>query len=107
EDELLRPHQVGREALQALALAHRLEHQAHVPLLEVAEPAMNQLGGPARGARGEVAALDERHPEPAHRRVARDAGAVAPAAHPEDIERLAAECGERVTPPGPRLSQLA
>src|SRR5213595_3264308 len=89
-----------REALQALALAHRLEHQAYVPLLQVAEPAVNQLGRPARRAGGEVTALDERHPESAHGRVARDAGAVDAAAHHENVERLAAERGERVTSPG-------
>ncbi len=100
EDELLRPHQVRREALQALALAHRLEHQAHVTLLEVAEPAVDQLRRPARRAGREVAALYERHSEPAHGRVARYAGAVDAAAHYEDVERIAAERGERVTSPG-------
>jgi hypothetical protein len=47
-------------AQQPLALAQRLVHQADVALLEVAQPAVDQLRALRRGARGEVVALDER-----------------------------------------------
>src|SRR5205085_2938843 len=73
EDELLRPDQVGRQPSQPLALAHCLEHEADVSLLEITEAAVDQLRGSTRGAGREIRALDERGAESAHRRVARDA----------------------------------
>ena len=95
EDELLRLHEVRGEPPQASTLPTPLQHQPDVALLEVAESSVDQLRRPARGARGEVGVLDQRGPDPAHRRVARDTGAVDAASDHEEIERLAAESSER------------
>jgi hypothetical protein len=48
--------EVRREPVQLLALERRLAHQGHVAQRQVAQAAMDQLGGAARGAGGEVAA---------------------------------------------------
>ena len=98
DDELLRPDQVRGQRPQPLALAHGLEDEAHVPLLQVAEPAVDQLRRAARRAAREVATLDHGGPEAAHRGVARDAGAVDAAADDEDVERLLDERSERGRP---------
>ncbi len=55
-----RAHQVRGEALERLLLAQRLAHQLEVAQLEVAEPAVDQLGGLRRGAGGEIALLEQR-----------------------------------------------
>ena len=52
-------HQVGRVAAQPLALGQGLVDQADVALLEVAQPAVDHLGGLRRGAGGEVVALHQ------------------------------------------------
>ena len=51
--------QVGRRAAEDLALAQGLVDEADLPLLQVAQPPVDQLGRLARGARGEVVALDQ------------------------------------------------
>src|SRR6185503_1395481 len=87
-DELLRAYEMWRQRSEPFALAHGLEHQPHVALLEVAEPTVDELRGAARGPAGEIAALDQRGSEPAHRRVTRDAGPVDAAADDEQVEGL-------------------
>ena len=52
--------QVRRVAAQPLALGERLVDEADVALLEVAQPAVDELRGLRRRARREVVALDER-----------------------------------------------
>ena len=106
EDELLRAHEMWRQAAQALALAHRLEHQADVALLEVAQPPVNQLRGAARGAGGEVGALDERGLEATQDGVAGDAGAVDAATDDQHVEGLAAEAGEDLAALGEHVRHL-
>ena len=59
---------------------------AHVAEREVAEPAVDQLRGAARGAGGEVARLDEGDAQAAARRLARDARAADPAADHREVE---------------------
>ncbi len=49
-----------RQPAQALALGERRAHQAEFALRQVAQPAVNQLGGARGGRTGEVAALDHR-----------------------------------------------
>jgi hypothetical protein len=45
----------------------RLEHEGKVELFEIAQPAVEQLAGPARGAGREVAGVDQSHPQaPGH-----------------------------------------
>jgi hypothetical protein len=89
-DELHRPDQVGAEPAQHQgALAQRLLHQREVELLEVAQPAVDQLARAARPARRVVAHLDEGDGQPAGRRVKRYAAAGNAAPHDDDdVEAL-------------------
>ena len=50
--------QVRRGGKQNLALTQCFAHQAEFVVLQVAQPAMNQLGAPLRGGRRQVALLD-------------------------------------------------
>jgi hypothetical protein len=53
-------HQVRCEPLQVEpALLERLGDETEVEHLEVAQPSVHELAGPARRARGEVACLDQ------------------------------------------------
>ncbi len=77
-------HQMRRERDHQLALEQRLAHEREIEVLQVAESAMNELAGAARGPRGEVGALHERHAEPARGGVERHPRAGdAPADHDE------------------------
>ena len=58
--------------VQQRLLGECLAHQREVELLEVAEPAVDQLAGATRRPRREVALLDQRHRETACGRVERD-----------------------------------
>ena len=98
QQELERPHQVRRHLHEQRALVGALEHQPELRVLEVAEAAVHQLRRLGRRARREVGLLDERHLEPAQRRVARDARAGDAAADDEQVERLRAEPRERRPP---------
>ena len=69
-----------------LALDQRLAHQAEPAVLEIAQPAVDQLGGGRRGAGGEIVLLDQQHAKPAPGGVARDPGAVDAAADDGEIE---------------------
>ncbi len=82
--------EVRRELLhEQLALVERLAHEPEVELLEVAQPAVDELAGAARRAGGEVALLDQRHGEAATGRVQGGATARHAAADHEDVELLA------------------
>ena len=92
EDERQPVHEMRCDDVhQCAPLLVRLAHQPDVAHLEVAQPAMDQLGGGARGCRCEVAALDERHVEPVRARGLGDAGADDPATDHEQIEVARAE----------------
>ena len=58
------PDDVGRDAQQHLALGQRLAHQAELVLFQVAQPAMDQLGGGGGGGAAEVAALHQQTERP-------------------------------------------
>ena len=88
--------QVGGVAQQALALVQRLVDEADVAVLEVAQPAVDELGRLRRRARGEVVPLDERGAQPAGGGVERHAGAGDAAADDEHVEDAGAEAGEVV-----------
>src|SRR5690606_23508162 len=53
-----------RDAHQRTPLAHRLADARHVELLEVAQPAVDNLQAVGRSRRPEVFLLDERHLQP-------------------------------------------
>jgi hypothetical protein len=74
--EAQRPHDVGRAAQQHLALLQRLAHQRELVVLEIAQPAMYQLGRGRRGVRGQVVLLAQEHAPAAARQIARNATAV-------------------------------
>ena len=73
-----------RSSTSRSASASRTSRKASV--LEVAQPAMDELGGGRRSAGGEVALLDQQHLEAAAGGIARDAGAVDAAADDGEIE---------------------
>ena len=89
QDELHRPDEVRGDAQQALALDQRFAHQAELEELEVAQPAVDQLGARGGGAGREIRLLDQRdfHAPPGG--VARNACAVDAAAHDEKIDAVA------------------
>ena len=82
--------QVGGVVEQPLALGQVLVDQAVLVLLEVAEPAVDQLGRLGRGARGEVVLLDQGGPEAPAGGIERHAGAGDPAADDQHVECSAA-----------------
>jgi hypothetical protein len=63
---------------------------------------MDEARRPARGTAGEVVPLDQRGPQSAKRRVARDPGARDPASDDEEVEDLVAECAEQGVAVGSR-----
>src|SRR5262249_42677675 len=84
-----RPDEVRGVAQEPAALAQGLADEADVAEFEVAEPAVDELGGGAAGAGGEVALVDEADAEPAEGGVQRDAGAGDAAAEEEEVEGVA------------------
>ena len=60
KEKVDRAAEMGRDAHQPRPLGQPLEHEREVSILEVADPAVNQLRGAAGGLAGEVAGLDER-----------------------------------------------
>ena len=80
---------------QGATLVVRLAYEADVAETEVAEAAVDQLRGRARGRPAEVALIDERHGETDPRSVGRDPRADDPAADDEQVELALAELRER------------
>ena len=99
--ERQRPHQVRGQSPERLALAQRLAHEPEVEQLEVAQAAVDELGGARGGGGGEIALLDQRDRQPAQRQVARGAGAGHAAADDDDVV-LGVGQG-----PGPRRAGLS
>jgi hypothetical protein len=73
---------------QQAAFAQRFGNKAEVEHFQVAEPAMDELAGPAGRARGEVARLHQTDAEAARGRVERRAAADHAAADDQDVELL-------------------
>ena len=86
QHETHRPDQMRRHPQHDLALGQRLAHQPEPAVLEIAQPAMDQLGGGGRRAGGEIVLLDQEDAQPPAGRIARDAGAVDASAHDGKIE---------------------
>ena len=93
------------DAQHDLALGERLVHQLELVVLEVAQPAVDQLGGGGGGGRRQVGALDQQRGQPAAGGVARDAGAVDAAANDEHVAGLRMRSGVG-TIRAPRIGQL-
>ena len=87
DEERARPHEVRRDdARERMALGVRLAHEADVAHLQVAQAAVDQLGGRARGLAGEVAALHERDAQAGARSEPGDGAAHDAAADDEQVE---------------------
>ncbi len=76
----------GDHAGEDRALPGALPGDAHLPGGEVAQAAMDELAGPARGPGGEVVALDEGHAQPSGCGVEGDADAGDPPADHEHVQ---------------------
>src|SRR4026207_1599489 len=74
--------------------AERLAHELEVPQLQVAQAAVDELGGLRRGAGGEVALLEERDGDAAQGEVARDARAGHTAPDHDHVERCLVDARE-------------
>ena len=77
---------VRRLAQQHLALGERFVDQPEFVVLEITQPAVDQLRAPLRGRRRDVALLDHEHLEAAPGRIARDAGTVDAGTDDQEIE---------------------
>ena len=80
QQDARRPDDMRGDAQQRLALVERLAHQAEGAVLQIAQAAMNELGGGRRGAGTEVVHLDQQHPHAAAGGVAGEPGSVDAAA---------------------------
>jgi hypothetical protein len=90
-DEREGPDEVGSQAEEAGALDAGLEDETEVAVLEVADAAVDEAGGAAGGAGGEVLALDEGDLETAEGGIAGDATPGDAAADDEEVEDLGGE----------------
>ena len=86
--------QVGGEAEEPLPLGQRLVDEAELLLLEVAQPAVDELGGARRRPGGEVAPFDEGRPQPPAGGGEGDPGAGDAAADDEQVEGFRGEALE-------------
>ena len=87
--ERQRPHEVWRDPHQGPPLADVLAQLADPQPLQAADAAVQRLGVVERGAAAEIAAIDQRDPQPAQRGIPGDGGAVDPGADHDHVERLA------------------
>ena len=86
QHEAHRPDHMRGHAQQHLALAERLAHQAEGAALEIAQAAVDQLGGGRGGAGGEIVHLDQQHAQAAAGGVAGEPGSVDAAADDGEVE---------------------
>src|SRR3546814_20716347 len=92
EDEGQRPDDVRRCLEQDFPLLQRLADQPELIIFEIAQPAVNQLGGGRTGMLGEIVLFDQEHLQLADRGVAGDGGAVDAAAYRSEERRVGKEC---------------
>ena len=76
---------------QALALAQSFVHEFELPLRQITKAAVNQFRRSRRRGAREIAAVDQRDSQAAHRRVTRDGRAVDTRADYCEIEFLIAK----------------
>ena len=86
QHEAHRPDEVRRHAQHHLALDQRLAHQPQPAVLEIAQAAVDELGGSGRRAGGEIVLLDQQDAQTPAGGIAGDAGAVDAAADNGQIE---------------------
>ena len=83
-----------RDALQVAPLAQAFPHQGKFQIAQIAQAAMRQLGIVGGGGGGEIARLDQRHLQSAHRRVAGGETAGGAAADDQQVECFAGKTGK-------------
>ncbi len=88
--------QVRGVVQEALALGQVLVDQPELTLLEVADTAVDHLGGFRRRARCEVPFFDQRRPQTPARCIERDARAGDPTTDDQHVELLVGEAAQRV-----------
>ena len=98
---------VRRGAQQHLALRQRFADEPEFVVLEVAQPAVDQLRAPRRRVRGEIVLLDQQNRESAPGGVARDARAVDAAADDEQVVEVASPWGGARILPDADFSRVA
>src|SRR5438094_1194893 len=94
DEERQHADQVGSVLEQALALGEVLVDERELPLLEVAQPSVDQLGGLRRRAGREIAALDQRGTQTARGGVEGHPGPGDAASDHEEVEVLLGHSGE-------------
>ena len=94
--------QVGGVVEEPLSLVESLVHEKEVALLQVAQPAVDQLGGPGGGAGCEVPGLDQGGAEASRRGVEGDSATGDAATYHEHVEVLRTEALQ-----GPRTVERA
>ena len=85
QDELQRRNDVRRCAQQHLALGQPLGNQTELVVLEITQPPVDELRARRRCMRSEVVLFDQQDLQPAPCGVARDTGAVDPAADDGEV----------------------
>jgi hypothetical protein len=98
---------VGSEAEEPGALDAGLEDEGEVAVLEVADAAVDEAGGAAGGAGGEVLALDEGDAEAAEGGIASDTTARHTTADDEEVEALGGESEQALGTRGGRRRRRA
>ena len=86
EHEAQRPYDVRGVAQQHLPLLKRVAHETEIAVLQIAKPAVDQLGAGRRGMSAEVVLLAQQDIEAAPGRIPGDAGTVDAAADDEQID---------------------
>ena len=83
------PADMWHRAQQGFAFPQGFAHQPDLEILQIAQPAVKQLGRRRRGGRGQIVHLGQRHRQPAPGCVPGDAAPVDPAT---DDEQIAGHC---------------
>jgi hypothetical protein len=107
QHEAHRPDDMRRVAPQHLALHQRFAHQPKFIIFEVAQPAMDQLGRPGRGAARQILHFRQIDGVAAAGRITGDAAAIDAASDDEDVmDRGFAHTSSRFrTAPFPRAAR--
>ena len=106
QHEAHRPDDVRRNPPQHLALGQRLPHQPEIEVLEVAQPAVDQLGRARRGAGREIAHLAQKYGMASAGGVTRQSAAVDAAADDRQVVDVLHECPDcEVRLPSPPASR--